>query len=74
IRWDPLSDCSPWAAKNPKAFRVGDKVLVLFNDAELYPARLIRFGLKNEWMIEFDDKIQGKQWISPNRLFFREEF
>ncbi|CAF1391104.1 unnamed protein product [Rotaria sordida] len=61
-------------AKNPKAFRVGDKVLVLLNDAKLYPARLIRFGLKNEWMIEFDDKIQGKQWISPNRLFFREEF
>ena len=34
----------------------------------------MRFGLKNEWMIEFDDKTHGRQWISPNRLFFREEF
>ncbi|CAF1609606.1 unnamed protein product, partial [Rotaria sp. Silwood1] len=56
-------------ANNPKVFRVGDKVLVLLNDANLYPARLIRFGLKNEWMIEFDDKTQAKQWVSPNRLW-----
>ncbi|CAF3581049.1 unnamed protein product [Rotaria sp. Silwood1] len=61
-------------ANNPKVFRVGDKVLVLLNDAKVYSARLIRFGLKNEWMIEFDDKTQGRRWISPNRLFFREDF